>query len=219
MAVLECSDSRPSYTSLGTFYQCTSSSLTNKYAIFIMYSGGTRHIFPSDCSRAMFNGCLGVREFISEDYRDHLDFSQVTNAKSMFKGYKGTLLDLGHYHSESGEYRGINPSILTNVSEMFADCTNLKTITVGLESDWARLPQFDPSIAGTSSQYANMFRNCTKLPTWDGVVDITRANSNRYFKFSRIWTANKALLKQDDTWNETEVWVKANGWRKFEVYT
>lgn len=104
-------------------------------------------------------------------------------------------------------FPSLSYSSTATVDGMFRDCPNLESIYVEDNTDWI-------SLTGS-----NLFTNDTKLPTWDGVTDLTRANTARYFKgrwFPKLYSAYE---KDSENWSSANVYIKFNNvWTVVEVY-
>ena len=137
--------------------------------------------------KKMFKNCIRLRYLDLSGW----DTSKVTDMSEMF--YDSYLSKLYIPTFEVPE--------CTNFYRMFYDCASLERIYAKEGSDW------DTEIVTNSTQ---MFRNCNKIPTWDGVIDITRANNTKggYFDIAKAWYQYDVFEKNSEGWTPVNVYMK-----------
>ena len=142
---------------------------------------------PSDCSY-LFAGCTSLNTKL-------ISTRNVTNMCGLFQGSTIASLNLSDW----------NVSKVTNMQNMFKDCTNLTKITID---------EFDTSKVTNGS---NMFLNCASLVGGSGTVYNSSNTSLDYAKVDS--PRSPGYFTSIHTWEEVEPWIKENGaWVKYEVY-
>ena len=111
------------------------------------------------------------------------DTSNVTSMNAMFYNCRSlTFLNISNF----------DVSNVISIDHIFYDCKKLEQILIKPNTNW--------EIEATKlTEPWGLFDGCTKLPNWDGAIDISRANNTTptgYFGIAHPWTKYQVYIRR-----------------------